>query len=286
MKNVIITTSDEKYGHFLIDHWLKSLLDNVNTKNLDIVVLDYGLSQEQIRILKEKKVIVYKCVRDGFPNSTKFRDMKRFLEKRKYDQVLTCDGGDIIFQDDISPIFKNKSGSFRAVYEKIRVPFEVLIERNFDRNEGSKIHDLLGGKKLVNAGLIIGPRKKFIELCYFCDQLMKNKSYGPDQIAINYFLLNGQKLDALDQKYNFIILFNHQNFYIKDGIFYLKNGKKIPIVHNAGWKPFLRPINNFGYGPDRNKLKIEFPLLEGYIKFLSFISKIIALFGKKLKKRA
>jgi len=44
MKNLFITCSDEKCANFIINHWLKSLKANVNLSNIDIVVIDYGLT--------------------------------------------------------------------------------------------------------------------------------------------------------------------------------------------------------------------------------------------------
>jgi hypothetical protein len=47
--NSIITATDKKYGDFTIEYWYKSLKENVNLKNIDIAVIDYGMSENQIR---------------------------------------------------------------------------------------------------------------------------------------------------------------------------------------------------------------------------------------------
>jgi len=77
-KFVIITSSDLKFGDFLINHWLKSLLNNIDCKLVDIVILDYGLSEKQYRILLSKNVKIVKCIRDGCVNNLRYRDMLIF----------------------------------------------------------------------------------------------------------------------------------------------------------------------------------------------------------------
>ncbi|MEM4257115.1 MAG: tetratricopeptide repeat protein, partial [Candidatus Diapherotrites archaeon] len=39
------------------------------------------------------------------------------------------------------------------------------------------------------------------------------------------------------------------------GLAYNSKGEKIIVVHNAGFNPIFRPIENFGYGKNYNKLK-------------------------------
>ncbi|MBI4225511.1 hypothetical protein HY612_00175, partial [Candidatus Roizmanbacteria bacterium] len=59
----------------------------------------------------------------------------------------------------------------------------------------------------------------------------------------------------LDKKYNFMISSVKEGFNLKEGVFYQKNGEKIAVVRNAGRSGFLRPINNFGYGRQFNRIK-------------------------------
>ena len=56
--------------------------------------------------------------------------------------------------------------------------------------------------------------------------------------------------------FNFVVATAQQDFDIVGGVFFTREPREpIPVVHNAGnWK-FLRPIEDFGYGPDRNRLK-------------------------------
>jgi len=257
MKNVIITASDENYGEFLINHYLKSLKENVDMKNVDILVLDYGLTKEQVIKLKNNKIIVKKCNKDGNIGNIRFRDAAQFLSKRFYDQVLMTDGGDIIFQKDISEIFKKNKDEFRAVVEtyfiiNLNTTFSNVF---FGKENVKKMYQILKGKKMINCGVVLGPKNKMLSLSKEVYSLIKNKyGYGPDQAAVNYVLYR-DGFKALDQGYNMIFQTCKREFFIENGEFYFENGKKIPIVHNAGGKDFMRIIKNFGYGKKYNKIR-------------------------------
>jgi len=279
MKHAIITCSDEIFGDFLVDHWLQSLKENVNLKNIDVIVIDYGLTKKQVKKLKDNNVLVYKCIRDGFPNSIKFRDISNFLSSRRYDQIMTCDGGDIIFQTDISGLFEKNKNTFRTVCETFNPFLWRVVKKGFNHEDVKKIIETLKKKKLTNVGVLIGPYTKFKKLCDECSGMMKSMTFGPDTFAVNYILYR-DGFKVLDQTYNFITTNTSYKFYIKDGVFYLKNGKKIKIVHNAGGISFVRPIKNFGYGPDNNKLKpVIFFAVKWFIKLKQ--KKKTVCFGNK-----
>jgi hypothetical protein len=271
MKNLISTSSDSNCGDFLINHWFKSLKDNVNLENIDVVVIDYGLTKKQIQQLKERGIIVYKCVRDGFPNAIKFRDINKFISERIYDQILTCDCGDIIFQEDISPLFEKDKTVLRAVCEDINPPFDkVFIKRHFSKEDIKKIKKIRD-KKMINMGVLLGPYNLFKKFGEEYTRLLKIKGFGADQIAVNYlFYKIGFK--EINSKYNFVITTAAQKFLIKEGTFYLTNEEKIPIVHNAGGNKVFRTIRNFGYGKNYNKFKkITYHLLRNSIKIINLL---------------
>ncbi|MFH0954566.1 MAG: glycosyl transferase family 8 [Candidatus Micrarchaeota archaeon] len=256
MKNAIFTCSDAKFGDFLANHWLKSLKENVDLSNTDVVILDYGFSKEQSDRLSKENVIIVKGKRDGHVTSIRFRDMAIFLEKHAYDQVLSTDGGDIIFQADLKELFEKNKDSFRAVTEDFNLPFGDLFTKNFFSKETvEKIKKTLKGKKMINAGVVVAPHKKFLNLAKEINELVIDKSkFGPDQVAVNYILYR-DGFKELDKKFNFVFTTCALPFSIKDGEFLLPNGEKIPIVHNAGGSNTFRPIENFGYGKDFNRLK-------------------------------
>ena len=274
--NVIITFSDSKYGNFLVNDWLSSLKENVDLKDTDIVVLDYGLNETQRSNLKKSGVKIIKCVRDGKIVVIRFRDMSAFLRKSDYLQVLECDGGDIIFQSNISPLFKENKDKLRAACEYYPPRFNELasFQESIDPGLMKDIRKYTSGKRMVNAGMLLGPRKKFIEMCDFCYSNIRNKEkFGPDQSLINYFLYKHGFVE-LDPGYNFIIYTTNRKFYIKEGRFFFKDGTLIPIVHNAGMNSFIRGIEDFGYGSSKNRLKrFRFYIFRAFFKTVNSFKK-------------
>ncbi len=253
--HVIVTSSDSKYGDFLVNQWLRSLEENVNLRNIDIVVIDYGLSSEQIKELRRHKVLIVKGSKGGHVVTLRFKDSGQFLTDTKYDQILFIDGGDVIFQDDFSNIFNKDKDTFRVVPLDMEVMFfEAFIPR-FPLEFQRELWNVLKNKPVFNAGVIFAPRRWFIDLCKQIDTLVSNKNtYGPDQIIVNYVLYQS-KVKLIDKKYNFIFGTEREGFIIRDSVFFRRNGEKIIIAHNAGHDSFLRPIHNFGYGKGYNRLK-------------------------------
>ncbi len=223
--------------------------------NIDVIVLDYGLTKGQVAGLKKENVTVVKCVKDGHVNIIRFRDMAHLLKKNKYDIVMATDGGDIIFQADISGLFEKDNKSQRAVYEDSYIDFkELFLKNNFSLEAQRRIKKVLDKKKMINAGVLIAPSSKFIKMCEECFSLIKTKtSFGPDQIAVNY-ILHRDGFEELDKVYNFVVSTVNKKFYVKEGVFYSEN-KKIPVVHNSGRVSFFRPVKDFGYGQGYNKVK-------------------------------
>ncbi|MEK7097088.1 MAG: hypothetical protein AAB859_02105 [Patescibacteria group bacterium] len=255
LKNVIITCSNEKSGDFLINHWLKSLKENVNLKNIDVVIIDYGLSKLQKTFLLNEKIILFEGMNKYHIVNKRFFDAEKFLSKNKYDQVLFIDGGDIIFQDEITSVFNKDKNTFRVVPLGMEVLFfEWFIFDNFEKKIKEKIWKVVKNKPVINAGVIFAPYQKFVSLCLLMKKLIKNKeSFGPDQITLNYFLYqDGFKF--IDNKYNYMMSTEEKRFVVKKGIFYKPTGEKIVIVHNSGQMDFFRPINNFGYGKEYNQI--------------------------------
>jgi hypothetical protein len=109
--------------------------------------------------------------------------------------------------------------------------------------------------RMINAGFIVAPREKMIELCQACVDMIKDTSqFGPDQLVVNY-LLHKQGFIELSNKYNYVVTTAHDSFFLSNGFFYLNDKTRIPVVHNAGNLSFFRPIENFGYGRGYNILK-------------------------------
>jgi len=273
-KHVIITSIDHRYGEFFIEHWLPSLQTNVLLKNIDVIVIDYGLTTRQKGALIKNGVKQHAGHKKGHVVFSRFIDAGIILDKTSYDQVLFVDGGDIIFQSDISELFKQNASAFRIVPQDMEVLFhEIFIPGNFSSKHIDTIYKFLKNKPVLNAGFVLGPRLKFIELCKNIQRLIINtNAYGPDQVALNY-LLHKERLVLLDKKYNFMLDSVREGFMLKDGVFYLKNGDIIPVVHNSGNISFWRPIDHFGYGKRYNTIKYPMYQIKKFIFHLLEIVK-------------
>jgi len=274
-RNVIMTSSDSKFGDFLIDHFLKSIEKNVTLLDTDIVIFDYGLTTGQKERLKGKNVKVVKCNRDGHVVIIRFRDMLNFLKRHKYKQILSCDGGDIIFQNDIVHLFYKDEDKFRAGCEEKGFPFNELLikfQKSIDPSRIDEIKRTIKNKKGINGGVIIAPREKFMRFCKMCNDLIIDKSkYGPDQLILNY-LLYKEGFARLPRTYNYFLYAVDDVFEIKDGKFYDGTNNLVYIVHNSGTNSFMRAIKNFGYGIGFNKVKyIRYYLVRIFLKISNWI---------------
>jgi len=255
--NVLYTASDAKYGDFLIDHWFASLRDNVDLRDLDVVVLDYGLSTAQRYYLAGQGVRLRPCTRDGHVVILRFRDMAADLGEHPYAQAALSDSGDIIFQADFTPAFAIHPTKFRGVAEDLRVAFGVFLTDEFfsdvDRRRMKKsLRDL----PMVNAGFILGPGERMRGLGEEVMRTLRTHDrFGPDQLVVND-IFRREGCHLLDRTYNFVIATAKADLEIRDGRFFA-DGELVAVVHNTGNLKFLRPIENFGYGPGRNELKKE-----------------------------
>jgi len=271
-KYAIITATDKKYGDFLIDHWLNSLIDNINRNKVDIIVMDYGLDEEQKKKLLEKKVKVIACKKDGHVVNIRYRDIHKFLKNNYYEQIMNCDGGDIIFQKDITKLFEENKKEYRAVCEDLDKAASNMVEyallrKCFVPKLAAKMIRLLEDKKPINGGVILAPYKKFIKLCLNMEKMILNKNiYGPDQIILNYTLYSTGFI-KLDKTYNYTLFNSEIKFKIRNGVFFDENSNKIAIVHNSGATSLFRVIRNFGYGEGYNQIKpLSFFIFNLYYK--------------------
>lgn len=255
----IYTASDRKYGDFLIEHWYRSLRENTDLTDTEVRILDYGLSTAQRYYLSHEGAVLVPCVRDGHPAVIRFRDMADDLAARPADQVLACDGGDIIFQGDVSPLFHKDTGRFRAVGEDLKSGSDAfLTEEFFSRADIKAIQDALAGRPQINAGFLVGPGDRFAGLCRRVHAtIRRHDKFGPDQLVVN-LVLHTEGYADLDPGYNYVVATAVRDFALVNGVFvYADNGRPIPVVHNAGNWSVLRPIRNFGYGPGFNDLKAD-----------------------------
>jgi hypothetical protein len=255
-KYLVATACDQKYEDFLLNHWYKSLKENVNLSQTDVLIMDWGLTESAKKKFEGALISPSKHKNEGFINTLRFMDLYDFLKDNpKYEQVILCDGGDIIFQSDISPLFELKSSSVKGVTEAISPNMEILITNRKVRN-ADKIVSFLKDKKPINAGFVVYPSNTFLQLVEgMFDLTLDKKAWGIDMVLLNYLVYKYHDFYELDSKYNFIPTTAKRKFYIKGSVFYLEDGEIIPVVHNAGNKDFFRSIRNFGYGPGHNNDK-------------------------------
>lgn len=262
-RHAIFTASEGNKASFLLHHWLASLQANVDLAEIDVNVLDYGLTDAQRAELQARGVCCHACVKDGQVGDIRIRDLTAIAESCNYDQVLSVDSGDLIFQADISRLFEQDKDHFRAVCEELRVPIHhVFMDRaDFPPEVGRRLLDFLYDKPVINGGFVLGPVSKFRSVWRTFEQLgIGYRCYCTDQLVLNY-VLHRDGFRALESRYNFVLVSMLSPFFICRGVFYDSAGEVIPVVHNAGMKEFTRKIRNFGYGPEYNRRRWMAPIV-------------------------
>lgn len=253
-RHAIITACDAKCGDFLAAHWLRSMRENVSLDDVDVIVLDYGLTPSQREAIDEQGAIRRPCSRDGFVNNLRFRDVAGLVQDASYDQILLIDSGDLIFQTDIRELFDRDKDEFRVVCEQLyTAQYEHFISTSdFDRDDYVQMVKSLRETHIINTGMILGSAKKFAALWPAMRAIAKDfQNWGTLQLVINY-LFYKEGFVELPYHYNFILMTARSPYRIVDGQFFDAEGELIPVVHNAGGSDSLRFIRNFGYGPDHN----------------------------------
>ena len=254
-RHAIITQSDANCADFVEHHWLRSLQSHVALNDVDVHLLDYGLRDDQRERLRARGVQCHPATHDGHITNVRYRDMARLLGGADYDQVLLVDGGDIIFQDDIRPLFDQHTDRFRAVCHELEVPFHELVmsRTDFDRVRFRNIAEFLRDKPTINGGFVLGPASKMQALWdQFSGMADTFVRFGIDQFLLNC-VLHTEGFVELESKYNFSIMARDSAYRIQNGMFYDGRGNIIPVVHNSGIYELARPVAHFGYGADRNR---------------------------------
>ena len=253
-KYAILTCSDSRTGDFLVNHWYRSLIENVDTTDIDVVVFDYGLSKKQKQQIQSKGACCIECKSDeGLVVNLRFRDFAHFLKNSDYSQAASFDGGDIIFQSDISHLFHENSQHYRCVCEDRFASFLGLMMKgaDFSENNWRSLTNFLKYRQLVSSG-VIAPVEKLIDIWKCFESLCTNlNEYGTDLVVINY-VLHSKGFVPLNSRYNYMLANIHDRYRIRESRFFDSQGKLIPVVHNAGGKAMHRPIVNFGYGTNFN----------------------------------
>jgi hypothetical protein len=259
VKHAIITCVDAKYGDFLIDHWYRSLREhgNLSAGNVDVIVLDYGLNSDQKKRLNDLGVHLHASVRDGHLTNIRYRDMATALRERSYDQALAIDGGDVIFQGNISHLFEHHKDHFRAACEPFYADFQahyVGLE-DFHPDAAREILTLIGDRRMINGGVIFGPAARFAGLWATFQKYCRSfQKFASDQMVMSY-LLYKEGFVELEERFNFCLITTKSAIAVDRGVFIDRRGQPIPIVHNNGEQDQFRVVKNFGFGPDRNQVQ-------------------------------
>lgn len=271
---LILTASNERIEQFLIEHWLRSLVENVRLSNVDVVVLDFGLTSSAVRKLSDKGVLVVEAARrEGLVNNLRLLAARDLLVKRshEYRQILMCDGGDLIFQADISEVFETCPDRFRAVRERISPNMDLLVKQEDVRVDISEVRRVVTKKPLFNVGFMVSPVDVFVRIVDELESLVLNwNRWGLETVLLNYLVERSGLLCELDAGYNFIPVTAVEHYWVEESKFWFRDRQLIPVVHNAGGSRLLRPIRDFGYGTGRNKpRKLMVYLLRNFYRFIS-----------------
>ena len=247
--HAIVTAACAHHGDFLVRHWLRSLRAHVDLARIDLVAIDLGLTAAQRAALDGVHLIPGDPA--GHPTVTRHKALARFLADCGYDQVLSVDGGDVIFQRDIGHLFEGGRERLRVVQQHYPAPLGLFL-RGLPRGRRRAFRRQLRRRKTLNGGFVLGPARRLRELAETVAALIADPGpYGTDQSVVTRQLYEWG-FEALDETYNFVLGTTRDDFYVEDGIFYTSRGERIAVVHNAGFRAAFRFVRDFGYGPGYN----------------------------------
>ncbi|MER8766882.1 MULTISPECIES: hypothetical protein [unclassified Mesorhizobium] len=258
MTHLIYTYCNANKGDQLVNDWLYSLHKHVDLTDIDVMVIDFGLTESQrARLRDQGRVQLWPGQADARMSNIQYRELSAFLATHKnYDQICYSDCGDVIFQDDISNLFYQSPDLFKAVIEPEfnfslhRITLGVSDVRPECLPEIAKT---LGLKPTANCGFLIGPATKMGAIWETYSSMCRSAArHGTDQLLINY-LLHRDGFAELPRRFNFVTFLNGEAFHYDAERFLADNAGIIPVVHNAGRYDFARTIARFGYRRGRIK---------------------------------
>ena len=255
MSHAIVTASDRRCGDFLTKHWGRSLKENVDLRDIDVVVFDYGMTESQRHAAAGLGFQIRPGRRDGLVANVRIRDFRYWLETTAYDQILSIDSGDIIFQSDIRHLFETHKDTFRACCEAVPVQSYGACIDTSDFHPGAfcRVYEHIKHRPLINSGVFLGSQEKVLSVFReFCDLTKSLDSSAIDQLVVNYRCYKDGFMQ-LDETDNFVLLTAKSRYSVHKGQFFDGEDRLIHIVHNAGVR--FRMIKDFGYGPAFNRQK-------------------------------
>lgn len=251
----VITYVDNNYELNLKNDFLYTLRNVANYKG-KVVVLDYGISTEVCRIIKNEYGVDVISFEKEYPVfSIRNKHIPFVINElpNNISNVMVIDGGDIWFQSSIKDIFEITCGSIGYVEESIKFGNNEWTEKCLDvleEKEKKRVLKKVEGRFVKNSGMVCGPRNWIAELLnnVYIDMCNSGREFfGVDQIYFNYELCEkfSSKSISISDVYNYVLV-THPNEYTQIGSkFYKKSGDLITIVHNAGgkWRVISKDYN-------------------------------------------
>jgi hypothetical protein len=257
MVNILYTHCNAGAGDILIHHWLRSAKLHIDLTHIDIVVIDFGLTEHQREQLSEEGVQLWPARADGRTPNIQYREIASYLATRPdVDQVVYSDCGDLIFQADITPILQHHTTMMKAVLEpefNVALHGMTLGFGDVRPERLAEIRATIGEQPTANCGIVIGPRDRMMAIWdtyqLFCHG---TELHGTDQLIINYILRRDGFIE-LDRTWNYVTFINGRRFYYDADGFLCDQAERISVVHNAGRYNSVRTITDFGYRSGRIK---------------------------------
>lgn len=252
----IITYIDEYFCENLENDFLNTLFNVSNYKGT-VILLNYGIVQEDIRRLAAAFPIkVIECDKNMPVFSNRYFDIPRAIEQldNQITHVATMDSGDIWFQNSIHEVFEICQNGIGCVEEERIIGEDHFTGYCLDKlqtDERNVIEDRLQGKKVKNSGVICGPKNMMRKIIEDVGRDMSNCScefFGVDQLYFNYewYALEKDKRINMDETYNYVLVSNVDKFTVQNDVVIDNDGNVITVVHNAGanWRALKRPYKN------------------------------------------
>jgi lipopolysaccharide biosynthesis glycosyltransferase len=274
MNKYIFTCFDSDFFNNFGIQWLSSLKEIGKYKN-NILIIDFGLSEKEVNILSDMGVIIIPAVNKyNALVVDRFVSLKNFM--RDNDGIYCHMDGDMWAQDDINELFNFVND------DKLYCTFDknwMHLDNVKDRNNVGKYNELL--KKVIReygytlqAGLIVGKRNEWLEFINYMEDKIDSREissfYGADQLCLNLFYVETNKVSVIDYIWNCISDWFPE---LKGNFFYINN-KKIKMIHWVGGFRG-RSINVFDF-------KMRFPDI--YNKWNKIFNKDLDTIKKKILK--
>lgn len=239
----VLTCADERvYGDLLVP-WLGSLVSVARWQG-QIVVFDYGLSEEHAQLLRDLGVLVEPVPQRHFVNLDRFLHLASFAEANA--GLIAQWDADVWFADTIDPLFDDqlRESGERLVCNLDRVfqtsCYQVARE---DPRILAKVRSVLEPivqrhGNVLQCGFLGGPAATLGEFCRLLERLIENGEYHPewnsDTVGLNYWYgANQDRVRIIDQRYNCLPDWQPQR---RGSHFYL-NGEQMRVLHvTSPWR--------------------------------------------------